>query len=552
MNELEKPDYLIEVSWEVCNLVGGIYTVLSTKARTLKELFGDHLVFIGPDIWKDTPNPTFVESADVLPEWRVKALLEGLKVRTGYWNIPGKPMVVLVDFELYYAHKDQVYTNMWNWYGVDSLHAYGDYDEASMFAYSAALVAQSLYHFWEGKNKKVVAQFNEWTTGMGLLFLKKFEPDIATVFTTHATSIGRSIAGNNKPLYDYLEGYFGDQMAKELNMESKHSIEKQAAHQADAFTTVSDITARESNQLLERMPLVTPNGFEEDFVPVKERYSLLQERARAALLNLTEKLVGYTATQDAFLVATAGRYEFKNKGLDVFINALDQLRHEQLHKEVIVFILVPAWVAEPRHDLQHQLSTLSYIQHPLSDPIITHTLHNPQNDQILNRLHELRFRNDASDKVKVVYVPSYLKGDDGILNMTYYDLLIGMDATVFPSYYEPWGYTPLESIAFGVPTVTTDLSGFGKWCESEGVGNSILSGVKVIHRTDSNSDQVVKGIATTLHELTYMPPGEMLKIRAHARELASHAEWKNFISYYETAYDQAIRTARKREEEKNV
>ena len=545
--DIEKPDYLIEVSWEVCNLVGGIYTVLSTKARTLEDLFGDHLVFIGPDIWKDSSNPTFTESADVLPEWRVKAHLEGLKVRTGRWNIPGSPIVILVDFEQYYATKNQLYGEMWEWYQVDSLHAYGDYDEASMFAYAAALVAQSLYHYWEGKNKKVLVQFNEWTTGMGLLYLKKKEPAIATVFTTHATSIGRSIAGNNKPLYDYLNAYNGDQMAHELNMESKHSVEKRAAREADAFTTVSDITARESNQLLERMPLVTPNGFEEDFVPVKEKYTLLRERARATLINLTEKLIGYTASQDVFLIATAGRYEYKNKGIDVYIDALDDLRKEHLQKELIAFILVPGWVAEPRHDLQHQLYSLSYNQHPLSDPIITHTLHNPNGDQIVNRLHALHFRNDPDDKVKVVFVPSYLKGNDGILNMSYYDLLIGMDATVFPSYYEPWGYTPLESIAFGVPTITTDLSGFGKWCESEGVGSSILSGVRVIHRTDSNSDEVALEIAKTLRELEMYAPAELLKIHDHARDLAMRAQWKNFIHYYLDAYDLALKNASKRD-----
>ncbi|MEG1586402.1 MAG: glycogen/starch synthase, partial [Bacteroidales bacterium] len=397
--DLKSPDYLIELSWEVCNLVGGIYTVLSTKARTLQHIFGDHLAFIGPDIWKGIPNPTFIESDDVLPEWRVKARLEGLKIRTGRWNIPGKPIVILVDFEPYYSRKNQLYSDMWDWFQVDSLHAYGDYDEASMFAYASALVAQSLYHYWEGKNKKVLAQFNEWTTGMGLLYLKKKEPGIVTVFTTHATSIGRSIAGNHKPLYDYLEGYFGDQMARELNMESKHSIEKRAAREADSFTTVSDITARESNQLLERMPFVTPNGFEKDFVPVNEKYTLLRERARATLLNLAEKLIGYTASPDAFLIATAGRYEYKNKGIDVYIDALEDLRQEHLKKELIAFILVPAWVAEPRHDLQYQLTSLSYNQHPLSDPIITHVLHNPHEDAVLNRLHALHFKNDPSDKV---------------------------------------------------------------------------------------------------------------------------------------------------------
>ncbi|MGL4292077.1 MAG: glycogen/starch synthase [Bacteroidales bacterium] len=547
MNEdLEKPDYLIEISWEVCNLVGGIYTVLSTKARTLENIFGDHLVFIGPDIWKGKQNGTFLESNDELSEWKVKAHLEGLKVRIGKWNIPGSPIVVLVDFEQYYPFKNQLYAEMWSSYQVDSLHAYGDYDEASMFAYASALVAQSLYHYWEGHSKNIVVQFNEWTTGMGLLYLKKHEPDIATVFTTHATSIGRSIAGNNKPLYDYLSGYFGDQMAQELNMQSKHSIEKHAAHEADAFTTVSDITAKESTQLLERTPMVTPNGFEEDFVPVKEKYTFLRERARSALLNLAEKLIGYTASTDAFLIATAGRYEYKNKGIDVYIDALDDLRQIHLQKELIAFILVPGWVAGPRPDLQYQMQSLSYIQHSVSDPIITHQLNNAQHDLILNRLHNLHFRNEPTDRVKVIFVPSYLKGDDGILDIVYYDLLIGMDATVFPSYYEPWGYTPLESIAFGIPTITTDLSGFGKWCESEGVGSNVLSGVKVIHRSDSNSDQVARQIADTIRELVTYPPGDLLKIRAHARELASRAQWNNFIKYYQQAYDEAIKEAHER------
>ena len=235
------PDYIFESSWEVCNKVGGIYTVLSTRVKTLTERLKDQLIFIGPDCWGDKVNPYFSQDDTLYAEWKTEALKEGLKVKVGRWNIPGEPVAVLVDFNPYYAVKDQIYGQLWQDYQVDSLHAYGDYDEASMFSYAAALVVESFYKHVVGKGKKVIYHGNEWMTGLGVLYVNKHLPEVATVFTTHATSIGRSIAGNNKPLYDYLFAYNGDQMAQELNMQSKHSIEKQTAKYVDCFTTVSDI-----------------------------------------------------------------------------------------------------------------------------------------------------------------------------------------------------------------------------------------------------------------------------------------------------------------------
>lgn len=198
------PDYIFESSWEVCNKVGGIYTVLSTRVKTLTERLKDQLIFIGPDCWGDKVNPYFSQDDTLYAEWKTEALKEGLKVKVGRWNIPGEPVAVLVDFNPYYAVKDQIYGQLWQDYQVDSLHAYGDYDEASMFSYAAALVVESFYKHVVGKGKKVIYHGNEWMTGLGVLYVNKHLPEVATVFTTHATSIGRSIAGNNKPLYDYL------------------------------------------------------------------------------------------------------------------------------------------------------------------------------------------------------------------------------------------------------------------------------------------------------------------------------------------------------------
>ena len=247
--ELLTPDYIFESSWEVCNKVGGIYTVLSTRANTLQAKFHDRLFFIGPDFWQGKENPLFIESDNLCAAWRKHAAeQDNLSVRVGRWNIPGNPIVILVDFQPFFALKNDIYTEMWNRYQVDSLHAYGDYDEASMFSYAAGKVVESFYRYNLTETDKVIYQAHEWMTGMGALYLQTAVPEIATIFTTHATSIGRSIAGNNKPLYDYLFAYNGDQMAEELNMQSKHSIEKQTAHYVDCFTTVSEITNNECKE----------------------------------------------------------------------------------------------------------------------------------------------------------------------------------------------------------------------------------------------------------------------------------------------------------------
>lgn len=536
------PDFLFEVSWEVCNKVGGIYAVLSTKAATLKEQLGDRLVFVGPDIWYNQESPFFVPEASAsLTEWAERARSKGLKVRAGRWDVPGKPQVVLVDFRSFYSQKNAFYGKMWEWYGVNSLAGYGDYDEGCTFAYAAACVIESLYKHLCPQRSKVVAHFNEWTTGMGVLYLHHNVPTIATMFTTHATCVGRSICGNNKPLYDYLQGYNGDQMADELNMTSKHSVEKRAAQMADCFTTVSDITAAECNQLLERMPLVTPNGFESDFVPRGVAFNRTRKESRQVFSRLVECLTGQKPSEDALFIGTAGRCEYKNKGIDVFLDTLARLRSRQVEREVVAFIMVPGWVQEPRADVRGRLESNASFTSGCSDPVFTHAVHNYFEDVILNRIHQLGFQNQPQDKVKVVYIPCYLNGDDGLLNRNYYSLLAGLDLTVYPSYYEPWGYTPMESCAFGVPTITTSLSGFGMWCKSIGKGARLEDGVAVVPRSDSGYEEVVNRIADLVIDMCDVPASEVKVYRQEARKIANRAEWKNFIKFYNQGYDMALK-----------
>lgn len=536
------PDYLFEVSWEVCNKVGGIYAVLSTKAKTLQKLMKDKAFFIGPDIWTETESPYFKESKSLLKEWKDSVVLpNGVSVRVGRWDIPGKPISILVKYDKLYDKKNELYGNIWQKFGVDSLHAYGDYDESCMFAYGSALVIESLVKYL-GRRKKMLAHFNEWTVGMGLLYLKWKMPEVATVFTTHATSIGRSICGNNKPLYDYMSGYNGDQMAEELNMQSKHSIEKTAAHEADVFTTVSDVTARECSQLLEIKPYVTPNAFEQNFVPKGEKYNELRKNSRRIMFNVAKSLLGEQFDDDTFIIATSGRNEFRNKGLDAFIDSVNVLRNDlrNSNRKVIAFMMVPAWTEKPNEGLVKSLKDGSVTRQ--ENTLLTHDIYNYDSDSIYQKMKNLDFTNYVEDRVKLIYVPCYLNGDDGVFNVSYYDLIPGFDLTVFASYYEPWGYTPLESAAFGVPTVTTDLSGFGQWVKDNFEDGKC--GVRVIHRTDSNYDELVHNIAGTMEKAYEMDPTAMKQLRKSVRKTAKEASWDNFIRYYQDVYSIALTKAK--------
>ncbi|MBO5580836.1 MAG: glycogen/starch synthase [Prevotella sp.] len=545
-----KPDCIFESSWEVCNKVGGIYTVLSTRAKTLQDAMKDQIIFIGPDFWQEKESPYFREDKALFAEWQWEAKENGLTVRVGRWTIPGEPIAILVDFRPFFEKKNEIYAWLWEHYHVDSLHAYGDYDEASMFSYAAALVVESYYNHYLLKTKKrVIYHANEWMCGLGALYINNVLPQIGTIFTTHATSIGRSIAGNQKPLYDYLFAYHGDQMADELNMQSKHSIEKQTAMFVDCFTTVSDITANECKELLDKpVDVVLPNGFDNSFVPKGAAFTKKRKAARKRLLEVANALLGENLDDDTLIVSTSGRYEFRNKGIDVFVEAMNRLlRDKELKKKVLAFIEVPGWVGEPRKDLQERLASGQSFDTPLEVPQVTHWLHNMSHDNVLGMMKYYDMHNRKEDNVKVIFLPCYLDSKDGIMDMNYYDVVLGNDLCIYPSYYEPWGYTPLEAVAFKVPCITTDLAGFGLWANKVfGHYGELEDGVKVIHRTDYNYSEVADAIKDTVAAFSAMSKKQVDECRKHADELSKKALWSEFIKYYYEAYDIALRKAEER------
>ena len=538
MKENKQPEYILETSWEVCNKVGGIYTVLSTRAASMQKDHKDKVLFFGPDVWKNTPNPYFQPSKTLLKEWQKEAKISGLKIRVGRWLIPGKPIAVLVDFQDVYAHKNEIYAHFWERFGVNSIAAYGDYDESCMFGYAVGQAMQSFCQYIGVENKNIVAHFNEWMTAFSLFYVKEHLPSVGTIFTTHATSIGRSIAGNHKPLYDYFNEYNGDQMAQELNMVSKHSVEKQAAHWADCFTTVSEITAAECAQLLDKpVDVVTPNGFEADFVPKGKKFDVARQEARAKLLQVAKTVFGTEVDDDALLVATSGRYEYKNKGIDVFLESVKRVADsKQLQGQVIAFVAVPAYVKGARVDLQDALANGTRLSS--WNRYTTHELHDYSTDAVMGAMRWFHFENRQEDNVKVLFIPSYIDVNDGVFNCNYYDLLIGFDLTIFPSYYEPWGYTPLESVAFKIPTLTTSLSGFGRWALN--YANDIKEGVQVVTRSDYNTHEVVSHIADTILRYAQLSDKDVKLARKAAADLAEKALWKHFMPYYNEAYSIAL------------
>ena len=542
-----RPDYLFEVSWEVCNKVGGIYTVIATKSLFLKSQLKRHHILIGPDVWMDTDaNPDFQEDPLLWQAWRIDAASKGLRLRIGKWNVPGSPVAVLVDFKQFLTRQNDILTEYWERFGVDSITGNWDYKESALFGYVAGKVIESYYNFFLDPSDKVVAQFHEWQTGAGLLYLKYSGLPVATVFTTHATVVGRCLAGNNMRLYESMNAYNPDEKARQFNVMALHSLETKSAQNADVFTTVSEITAEECGHFLGRkIDVVTPNGFENSFTPAtEEEYASKRSAARLRLRQVASAMSGMPVAEDAILIGIGGRYEYRNKGIDVFIDAVDKIRRSDFKgRDIHAFIMIPSGHNGADASLVSKLSGKGDQSYRTQ---VSHYLMNPEYDTITRRFRELGLANTPDSNIKVYFIPSYLNGNDGVFNMKYYDLLIGLDLTLFPSYYEPWGYTPLESVAFGIPTITTDLAGFGLWARKSLSGKDICEGVAVVDRDDFNYFEVADAIKESILTLTKLTDKEMKRVKQRCFDLATKAEWSKFIRYYEQAFDIALRHAAER------
>jgi glycogen phosphorylase/synthase len=557
------PDYLFEVSWEVCNKIGGIHTAISTKASILSTQFNDNYICIGPDVWKETHgNPEFIEDKFLFRSWREQAGSDGIHIRIGRWKVHGEPIAMLVDFTPLFGDKDKIFTDFWLKFKLNSLGGQWDYTEPAMFGYAAGQLIEHFYDYHMSSNERLIAHFHEWMTGTGVLYLRDRVPQAGTVFTTHATTIGRTLANQGKPFYSILDTINPETTAKELGIVSRHSLEQVAALNADTFTTVSSEMIKECKLLLGKEPnIITPNGFAPGFVPGINEFAAKRKAARKQLINIASGVLNQRLPDNSILIGLSGRYEYQNKGMDLFIDALSELSQRKPDNTVIAFLLVPANHTGVRSEVIKRIQQPDFSS-PLSDEYITHMMVDEGYDPILRQLKKVDLHNYSDDKVKVLFIPAYLNGSDEALGLDYYDTLTGFDLTVFPSYYEPWGYTPLESMAFHIPTITTLQSGFAHWIKNN--FEKTEKAISFIDRTDNDHKQLVQSLVAVLHEMigekgagTLTGLGEgynalshinMLDSRNLAGEIAQSATWDYFIEKYYDAYEAALHRASERYE----
>lgn len=545
MNFDSTPVTLFEVSWEVCNKVGGIYSVVSSKALQAVENFGEDYFLLGPSLQQ---NPGFVETDEhIWDSLRLALGTRDLKCRLGRWDIPGRPKAILVDFSKRYASNQLLY-DLWKNYGVDSLSGGWDYLEPVMFATACgeviATINESRVLPMGGRS---VALFHEWMCGAGLLTVKKMAPDVGTVFTTHATMLGRALAGTGRDIYSNLRSISPANEAAALNITAKWSLESASAREADAFTTVSPITGEESTVFLGRQPdVITTNGLDMRVIPDYSMERAVPLATRARVMEAANRFLRCRMPENTRIFIISGRYEMHNKGVDVFLEALARANQNLAGAEasILALCLVMGGHTGVNPAAVSGDPTASDNGQPF---ICTHYAWNAPQDPIINACRRLGLNNTPDMRVKVIFVPAMLDGNDGFLNMPYEEVLAACDEGFFPSWYEPWGYTPQECAAWAVPTVTTDLSGFGMWARQIMQQESDLGpGVNVMPRRGMNFEQSVEALHERVLKAVASEPDTLAQWRQNARDLAEQSSWEYFFSHYLEAFDLALKKAEAR------
>ncbi|MEN3040600.1 MAG: alpha-glucan family phosphorylase [Bacteroidia bacterium] len=497
---------LFEVSWEVANKVGGIHTVLVGKAPFIYQQRPTTYWLVGPYLPRRSPN---WEAIDTLyADWREYFFrAKGVPVHAGYWHIGDAQIpTLLIDFYPALAKRNELFAHWWEKFGVDSLWGDWDYIEPAIFGYVAGEVIQSFQCFYYGE-VETIAHFHEWLSGAGILHIVEHSPSITTVFTIHATVAGRAAGGALIPSHEM------EYWLRERNIVSKHTLERAAWQKADVTTTVSEIVSREALYYLGRAAdIITPNGWHPPKnIPIRE--------AQIWLRHLAEKW-GWGESLPFWLLHS-GRPELENKGTLTLIRALQQYRNAPIAgRNLAVIFAMPAEVQRP--------SASSY------EPLwVSHILRFPEQDRLLRELQSLNL--SAEEPLRIAYFPVYLEGNDGVLNLPYYAVLGAVDATAFPSRYEPWGYTPQESLGMGTPTLSTRQAGFGAWMIEH-----VKSLSPALWLIDYTQPAPERQILRWLYQQLEMPEDQRLSLRREAIHLAEKTSWSYFMPFYQQAYQIAV------------
>lgn len=584
---------LFEVAWEVCSQIGGIYTVIKTKAATMVERWRESYTLIGPYHqqtsaleFEECPPPK--EIAQILSDMQSK----GLPCFFGRWLIEGKPGVILIDYKARYPRLGEDKYFLWKDNGISLDGADGEVDAVTAFGFSVYELLSSAAKILNGR--EIVAHFHEWMAGVALPRIRQHQIPIATVFTTHATQIGRYVAANDPNFYSNLKSFDADSLARQYMIWPKYAIERAATHSAHVFTTVSEVTAKESEHLLGRRPdFVLPNGLNpHHFTALHEFQNLhAQYKERIHEFVMGHFFPSYSFDLDRTIyLFTSGRYEYRNKGMDLFIESLyrlnQRLKATPKPPTVVAFIITRAPtrnlnVASLQNHLKfEELRTtcrdiertlgqrmlalsargkLPTYEELISDdvqlklkrsilarksnswpPVVTHDLWDDAGDQVLNHLRHRNLLNAPEDPVKVVFHPDFVT-PNSLFSLDYEQFVRGCHLGVFPSYYEPWGYTPLECLALGLPTVTTDLSGFGAYVARH-VPDALPNGVLVLNRSNSSTDACIEGLTSFLMRFCELSRRERIALRNRAERLTERFTWDVMAAHYHRAHAEA-RTA---------
>jgi glycogen(starch) synthase len=590
----------VEIAWEVCNQVGGIYTVLRSKVPSMISRWGGRYCLVGP--YNPKTAEVELEPAPLGgPIGRAVEQLQemGYRAHYGRWLVSGRPHVVLLEVESVAGALNELKYRIW------ADHAISSGDEPTVSdAVAFGEMCRALLSVLAGQqspDRELVAHFHEWQAGLAIPMLRKEHWPGALVFTTHATLLGRYLAAGNPAFYDHLPFVDGDAEAKRLNAHPQHQIERAAAHGAHVFTTVSDVTAQECKHLLGRTPdVVLPNGLNiQRFTAIHEFQTLHQQyKERLHEFTIGHFFPSYSFDLDNTLyMFTSGRYEYFNKGIDLTIEALARLNH-RLRKTaspmtVVCFIITQApfhsinvRTLQSRAMLREFHTAVDAVKDSVGDglflaavtgkvpdlngliddywrlrlrraiaawrshappAVVTHDLVYDAHDAVLNELRRCQLSNLESDPVKVVFHPDFVQATSPLFGMEYEQFVRGCHLGVFPSFYEPWGYTPLESIALGVPAVTSDLSGFGSYLKQLVPDpDHEAQGVYVVARRHNDFHRAAEELTDTLFRFASLGRRDRIMLRNSVESLSQHFDWNNLGRCYHEAHDLALARVRVR------
>ncbi|MCJ1369916.1 glycogen synthase isoform 1 [Loxospora ochrophaea] len=595
-----KHHVLFEVSTEVANRVGGIYSVLKSKAPVTTAEYGDRYTLIGPlnrasaAVEVEPLTPTIPELAETITNMQSR----GIGLLYGRWLIEGAPRVLLIDTSTGYRWLDEWKADLWNTAGIPCPPGDDETHEAVVFGY---LVSWFLGEFVAHEKKRaIIAHFHEWLAGVALPLTKRRRIDVTTIFTTHATLLGRYLCAGSVDFYNNLQYFDVDAEAGKRGIYHRYCIERAAAHASDVFTTVSHITAYESEHLLKRKPDgVLPNGLNVKKFSAMHEFQNLHQQSKEKIHDFVRgHFYGHNDfdPSNTLYFFTAGRYEYRNKGVDMFIESLARLNHRLKTSgskmTVVAFIIMPAQTLSLTVEalkgqavIKSLRDTVSVIEAAVgkrlfdrsltwregdnlpeekdlissSDrvmlrrrlfamkrntlpPIVTHNMANDAEDPILNQIRRVQLFNHPSDRVKIVFHPEFLSSANPVLPLDYDDFVRGTHLGVFSSYYEPWGYTPAECTVMGVPSITTNLSGFGCYME-ELIENASDYGIYIVDRRLKGVDDSVNQLTSFMYEFASKSRRQRINQRNRTERLSDLLDWKRMGMEYVKARQLALRRA---------